>query len=340
MSNKIGASSLSSGSGAPSTLGVGAPSPPTTKPVTFEGAGPQAQAVSEENCHRCGLCPYVGVFASEFAYLRKSDYEFHKSDNAEVAAAAGSRWQQATKEKVVYACYQCGQKHHNKTYMKEDGRLTSEWINSAKRSRYEHSNFHLMQRKADAEGGSKQFSSQEFLQNMKSARFEKSSDWVVQISPFSFQLFGCAREAGGCGTYPLKNGNFYRFSNLDSALGSQQSGFWACGPCLKRWTWGADGRYQMIIVCDPENFENNLCAYLGDAYIDDQIKQELAVLKGSAVLEQIGSQPINTNTILRALEVLGERAERQLMKRFATEMVTAAPIKTKFATPLFCEDPI
>ena len=28
------------------------------------------------------------------------------------------------------------------------------------------------------------------------------------------------------------------------------------------------------------------------------------------------------------------------MKRFATEMVTAAPIKTKFATPLFCEDPI
>ena len=28
------------------------------------------------------------------------------------------------------------------------------------------------------------------------------------------------------------------------------------------------------------------------------------------------------------------------MKRCATKMVTAAPIKTKFATPLFCEDPI
>lgn len=134
--------------------------PPPPKPVTFEGAGPQAQAVSEENCHHCDLCTYPCAHASHFAYLRASDYQFHKSDNAEVNAAASSSWQQATKEKVVYACYKCGEKHHKETYM-VDGKLTSQWRNNASRSKGQHSNFHLrksldaIERKADAKAGSK-----------------------------------------------------------------------------------------------------------------------------------------------------------------------------------------
>ena len=76
---------------------------------------------------------------------------------------------------------------------------------------------------------------------------------------------------------------------------------------------------------------------MGEGYESDEIKQELAVLKASAVLEEIGDQPINTNTILRALEVLGDRAERHLMKRFATVVVTAGDAQAKFKTPLFCE---
>jgi hypothetical protein len=96
----------------------------------------------------------------------------------------------------------------------------------------------------------------------------------------------------------------------------------------------------LIIVGDPENFQKNLCSYMGDGYENEEIKQELAVLKGSAILEQIGSQPINLNTILRALEVLGERAERQLMKRFETLVVTAGDVQGKYGTPLFCESPV
>ena len=140
--------------------------------------------------------------------------------------------------------------------------------------------------------------------------------------------------------YPLKSGNFYRMSNLDNERGSEEGGFWACGPCMRRWSWGKDGKYQLMIVGDPDNLDDNMCSYMGVGYKDKEIMQELAVLKGSAVVEQIGSQPINTNTILRALEVLGERAERQLMKRFETVVVTAGDAEAKFGTPLFCESPV
>ena len=127
----------------------------------------------------------------------------------------------------------------------------------------------------------------------------------------------------------------------DSELGTTQSGFWACGSdhCLKRWNWGTDGRFQLFIVGNPNDFSDNLCSYMGDGYENDQIKQELAVLKGSRLLQQIGTQPINTRTILRALEVLGERSERQLMQRLNTVMVTAGNAEKKFGTPLFCESP-
>ena len=126
-------------------------------------------------------------------------------------------------------------------------------------------------------------------------------------------------------------------SRLDSEVGSEQGGFWACGPCLKKWSWKGDGKYQLIIVGDPEDLQNNLCSYMGEGYESDEIKQELAVLKASSLLEQIGDQPINTGTILRALEVLGERSERQLMMRFDTVVVTAGDAEAKFKTPLFCE---
>ena len=56
-------------------------------------------------------------------------------------------------------------------------------------------------------------------------------------------------------------------------------------------------------------------------------------------MEEIGGQPINYDTILQALEILADRAERALMKRFKTVTTTAGPAKAKFGTPLFCSNP-
>ena len=95
-----------------------------------------------------------------------------------------------------------------------------------------------------------------------------------------------------------------------------------------------------MIIGDPDNMDNNFCAYIGEAYQDDEIKQEISVLKGSQVVEQIKGQPININTILRAMEILADKGEKQLMKRFPTVTVTAGDPTPKFGTPLFCESPI
>ena len=95
-----------------------------------------------------------------------------------------------------------------------------------------------------------------------------------------------------------------------------------------------------MIIGDPENMDNNFCAYIGAAYLDEEIKQEISVLKGAQVLEEIKGQPININTILRAVEILAEEGEKQLMKRFPTVTVTAGDPTPKFGTPLFCESPI
>ena len=95
-----------------------------------------------------------------------------------------------------------------------------------------------------------------------------------------------------------------------------------------------------MIIGDPDNMDNNFCAYIGDAYLDEEIKQEILVLKGSQILEMIKGQPININTILRAVEILAEEGEKQLMVRFPTVTVTAGDPTPKFGTPLFCESPI
>ena len=174
------------------------------------------------------------------------------------------------------------------------------------------------------------------------AKLAKATDWVTEIAPFCWLLFGCSEEIKGCGMYPTKSGNFYRMSNLDNERGSEEGGFWACGygPCMKRWSWGKDGKYQLMIVGDPDNLDANMCSYMGLGYKDKQIMQELAVLKGSAVLEVIGKQTVTTKTILRALEVLAARAEKKLMKRFPTVVVEAGDVEKKYGTRLFCENPI
>ena len=142
--------------------------------------------------------------------------------------------------------------------------------------------------------------------------------------------------------YPTATRGFgmFRISKLDSGLGRMQRRFWVCGHCLRKWSWASDGPYQLIIFGDPQNLDNNLCCYMGEGCENDDIRYEFAVLKGSAVKDQIGTQPINTNTILRALELLGARAERQLMKRFKTVTITAGDVEAKYGTPLFCENPI
>ena len=75
-----------------------------------------------------------------------------------------------------------------------------------------------------------------------------------------------------------------------------------------------------------------------DAAFEEQVKQELLILKGSQLVEAIGDQPVSSETILRAIHYLNMKGEKELMKRVKTITVEAADPKHKFKTQLFCED--
>ena len=73
------------------------------------------------------------------------------------------------------------------------------------------------------------------IEGNKDERVAKATDWVPQIGPDTFILYGCSEEQG-CGIYPLHANHWYRMSNIRGADGCyEKDGFWVCAHCTRRY---------------------------------------------------------------------------------------------------------
>ena len=100
------------------------------------------------------------------------------------------------------------------------------------------------------------------------------------------------------------------------------------------------GAFQIFIICDPNDWSNNVACYVGqhEPEFEEQVRQELLLLKGAQILEAIGTQPVSTATFIHAVHVLNRQAHKALVERIKRTTVVAADPHSQFASPLFCED--
>ena len=84
----------------------------------------------------------------------------------------------------------------------------------------------------ESEGGKLQ-QMEDVISFVRDTRVAKATDWLAEIDPDAFCIFGCGNP--DCQVHLLKNSNWYRFSNRKSAGGSAgKDGFWVCGVCMVR----------------------------------------------------------------------------------------------------------
>jgi hypothetical protein len=320
----------------------------------FEGAFSGARPVQDNLLHVCNQpgCGRKCPFANAFAYL-KSDGQFHVAKDPDFLAVQTGEvgdgvWRQADKEKVIYTCIWCCEEKHKKKYFNANGKPTSHFRNQSDLSRGKSTENKVTRalqtvekhrnRKLDEE--SNRIPVHKIYETCKDVSLARATDWVQQIHPNILITYGCPKEAGGCGTYPLKSNKFYRLSRKDDRDGTVEKGFWACANCLRKWQWKTHGKFRLFVIMNPDNWDECVVAFIGHhgKKFHDTLNQELLVLKGARMLQKIGDTPITYATILNAIEALNEECARKLFRRVPIKRVTSADPKTKFTVPLYCED--
>ena len=104
----------------------------------FDGAAGMTSlgARAGEFSHSCSWCDYTSPFASHFAYIYADMHDFRVvSDEGLDRALSHGEWQQRGGAPVRWSCFNCCGKFHQQQYTNAQGKLTSRWSNSAKRSK-------------------------------------------------------------------------------------------------------------------------------------------------------------------------------------------------------------
>ncbi len=227
--------------------------------------------------------------------------------------------------------------------MKEDGKLTSAFRNKADLSRGRSTPYKLKHalKTVDKKLEGRDMKMEDAMGFVANKRVAKATDWVIEFAPGCFLIYGC--RADGCETYPLKSSYWYIFNNEEGEDGTFEGpkSFWACAVCLGRFKYGESGPFRLFSLPLPEAKEGFYLAYWGnhDESANAKLSQQMMILKGATLYEEMRGKKITFDTVLQAVDILAERAEIELAHRLGDRVswVTSQPVG-KFSTKLYCED--
>ena len=184
---------------------------------------------------------------------------------------------------------------------------------------------------------------------VKSSAFQKGRDWVNQLVPLGFLLYGCVEcdrdmirkfqptcdlliQMTRPGVYPLQSKRWLKLVDDGIPLEPGQTfadshyAHWHCPCCCAQWTHATQAEYRLLVLGpNPDNAkagDQMFCAYI-DTLMDAEEKgqadaeqarpeKQINLLKGMTLLQQIGNRTVTKDLVLTAIEQLNATCENKL----------------------------
>ena len=184
------------------------------------------------------------------------------------------------------------------------------------------------------------------MAGIKDERVAKATDWVPNVGPDTFILYGCSEEQG-CGIYPLHANHWYRMSNIRGADGCyEKDGFWVCAHCTRRYRSKHTAHKRLFFYPSTESWlggrEIYLVAFWGyhDETQNRKFDQQVTILKGARLIKELNRKAITYEHVIQAVGAISDRAEVSMMKHYADVIkeFESAVLGNQFSTELYCDD--
>lgn len=314
----------------------------------FDGASGASRA-EPMGVHVCRECDRGCALWSAFAYVNAKN-EFAARLDAKttvgIDAITGVQFTNqysASESGIVLKCYECVGRAHGVDYFdKAKSKLTGHWQNKAKRTKGTSLPSSKIQRickglqRSGALENSDAPSADEahaFLTKHQAAR--AATDWVNQLSEFTFLLYGC----GACKMYPLRSSCWWRAVKRDCENRpgmSRTDGHWRCANCCVR--WGKDFWGERLLVIDVGDDDRFLMFYIGDEVGADE-ESKIQLLKASKLVSVLDGKPVTVDTLKAAIVQCNDEAEKRLGSMACVrQLTTVDPRQKGFDVAVYCED--
>ena len=342
-------------------------------PGDFTGARPVCLLDLTTPMLKCDFCD-VGIrLQSHYALIDSSTKRFHKvldeTSTRIIDMVAGRKWQQCAIQghTLSKACFLCCGKFHKEKYFTDRParvpkkkaktraandveltagpsrmRLTSQWHNAAKASKMASFKHKLARVLEIVKEQMSIHAAVPSLGNihtvMRDERATQSRDWIQQVGSELIQLScGCKT----CGVYPLQR--WWICTDAGSQGGTWTGGSWVLPCCNGTWRWGTDSKFRLVTIGDPTGSPNDTwVGYIGGSQLLDpewkQLEQEIKLLNGLVMTNQIRTQAITNKLLLQAIADLNTRAAQPFLIHPSKIKVTAKNPRAKYGTQIYCED--
>ena len=295
------------------------------------GNFPGASAACRERTalHQCDWCNDKQPLYSHMCYVDRRTKEFaEKLDQVYMQVVHTQDYiRKFDTSEVDFVCIHCKGLQDGKQYLKamksDPSRMTptAEWNKKRNKSsgRMTKSQLQYLLTRWESKKGQTYLDGRramEVYEARKNLDFGKGSDWVSNIGPDVFLLYGCSQ----CHIYPLKSSDFLRTAkmsaqdtdlNIHNAMGNE----WRVPCCGAKWTWREQGRYRLLVLGgnpDSAQIKDRKYVYIGDGF-GQKLENTVEFLKGCQLLKTLAGCPITKNNILDVIEELNDLAESRLM---------------------------
>ncbi len=330
--------------------------------VTFDGAAGCVRGEAEPTSWHCDDCGGSFLQRSVLAYLSPDNsfkkHTDHSVDDAlKAARGAGPRaWTnefKASAGALRLVCISCCERLHSKVYVNTvTKRPTSEWTRHRKGS--QNMDIHPTKAefvmkmqdqvlKAKSKEPPKISAAEVYKQLRESSDLRLGRDWVTDLGEIASLHYGCA----GCKRYPLKSNSWYKAIKCtitdivpNMTTGGEQTGYWLCCGCLKRWTWRDGTDQRLFVVGTAESIRGGDYFYM---FIGKDVtsahEAKLNYIKTCRMLTHLNGRPCTTANILQCIAEMSEQSEAKLT-RGIRELVNVRSADTKdLGHTLYCEHP-
>jgi hypothetical protein len=165
----------------------------------------------------------------------------------------------------------------------------------------------------------------------KDVDFSKALDWVTQLSPETWLMYGCSK----CVTYPLKSSNWFRAARgkaMDKdgmTTDSNKLGSWFCAKCGEEWGFAIGGEIRLLVFGTyTEQYGFTEYEYSMIGKVSALTENKMLFLKGCTALTELNQMKVSAITKEVLLEMVA-RLNEKVAKKFSRGIDEIAIVNSK-----------